>query len=80
MFPIPFIAGFPGFREKVWLVDEQAGDWQGVYEWESENRARKYAKSYVLGMMVRRAVKDSVSVAVIPKTSLFHYLGTRLLE
>jgi hypothetical protein len=80
LFPVPLIVGFPGFREKVWLIDERAGDWQGAYEWESGSRAWEYAQSFVLGMMIRRAVKDSVSFAVMPKTSLSHYLGTRLLE
>ncbi|MFC2068013.1 hypothetical protein ACFLTP_03260 [Chloroflexota bacterium] len=28
--PIPFIAGLPGFRSKIWAIDKDSGGFQGI--------------------------------------------------
>lgn len=74
LIPVLLIAGYPGFRHKIWMVSERTGEWQGFYEWESERAARDYTRSFVLGMMTRRAVSDSVSIRVVPDISAAEYL------
>jgi hypothetical protein len=36
-------AGFPGFRSKLWLTDEQTGIYRGVYQWDDADLAVDYA-------------------------------------
>ena len=33
--PIPLIAGFPGFMDKLWMIDWDTGYWQGIYQFEN---------------------------------------------
>jgi len=73
--PIPFIAGFPGFRDKVWMVNEENGYWQGVYQWDTARCAEDYKNSFVLGMMTRRAIPETISYQIMPKTSLKDHMG-----
>lgn len=77
LLPIPVIGGFPGFRTKLWMVEEGTGFWQGVYEWESPEALDLYRQSFVLGMMNRRAEADSITSTVIPRTRLSEYLEGR---
>jgi len=79
LIPIPLIAGFPGFREKIWMVNEQTGSWQGVYQWESEQAADAYQHSFVLGMMNKRAIPESLSYTILPKTRLSEYMRTHVI-
>ncbi len=74
LIPILLIAGFPGFGEKIWMVNEKTGEWQGLYEWESERVARDDRSSFVLRLMTRRAADGSVSVRIVPGTSVSDYL------
>ena len=74
LIPIPLIAGFPGFRDKVWTVNEDNGYWQGVYQLESEKAVEDYRKSFVLKMMYSRALDGSVSYKSIPNMRLVDYL------
>jgi hypothetical protein len=78
LLPVPLIVGYPGFHHKVWMVDENDGYWQGVYQWESEAAVDAYMRSFVLRVMNRRAQADSVSFETIPNTSLQDYLRQRL--
>jgi hypothetical protein len=78
LLPIPLIAGFPGFHDKIWMVDKETGDWRGVYEWESEAAVEAYKRSFVLKTMTRRAAKGSVSFQTVPDTHLADYIATRL--
>ena len=72
--PIPFIAGFPGFRDKLWMVNEKNGYWQGVYQWDAARCAEDYKNSFVLGMMTRRAIPETISHEILPNTSLKDYM------
>jgi hypothetical protein len=40
LIPVPLIGGYPGFRHKLWMVDDETGYWQGVYEWKSAEAVR----------------------------------------
>ena len=42
--PILLIAGFPGFSDKLWMIDWKSGYWQGVYQWENLKAIEKYKK------------------------------------
>jgi hypothetical protein len=75
---VPLIGGYPGFRQKLWMVQEETGYWQGVYEWESTEAVERYRRSFVLGLMNRRAEPDSISETVIPRTLLEDYVGGRI--
>jgi len=77
--PVPLIGGFPGFRHKLWLVDEDSGDWQGLYEWESAEAVELYRRSFVLGVMNRRADPESISFTMVPQTRLADYLEERIV-
>ncbi len=79
LIPVPLIGGFPGFRQKLWMVDEETGAWQGVYEWESAAAVELYRRSFVLGMMNRRADPGSITYTVIPQTRLADYLEERIV-
>jgi hypothetical protein len=66
LMPIPFIIGLPGFRSKLWIVDEATGDCQGIYQWDSIAQAEKYAASVAMRFMLGRAVKGSVWYRISP--------------
>jgi hypothetical protein len=79
LIPIPLIVGFPGFCDKVWMANQEDGYWQGVYQWESESAVESYKRSFVLGVMNRRAAKDTVTMTTIPNTTVADYIGARFL-
>lgn len=74
LIPMLFILGLPGFREKYWMINNRNGDFQGLYEWESEQDARKYANSFAMKFMTKRSVKGSVSYEIITKIGLDDHL------
>lgn len=80
LIPTPLIAGFPGFRDKVWMVNEDNGYWQGVYQWESEKAVEDYRKSSVLSVMNSRALDGSVSYESVPNMRLVDYLERSAAE
>ncbi len=72
--PMPLIAGFPGFRDKLWMIDWQTGYWQGLYQWDSTDAIEKYKKSFVLGIMNRRSIHSTLSYEIIPDLDINEYL------
>ena len=64
--PIPFFVGLPGFRSKLWMLDRNTGDSQGVYKWDTLQEAQNYANSFAMKFMTRRAVVGSISHEVRP--------------
>ena len=63
---IPFFVGMPGFRSKLWLVDESSGDFMGIYEWRTEGDARNYSESFAMHFMTKRSEEGSVSFDIEP--------------
>ena len=78
--PILLIAGFPGFRDKLWMIDWKTGYWQGMYQWENVEAIEKYKKSFVLGMMNKRAIDKSISYEIIKDINIDKYLQSRILQ
>lgn len=78
--PILLIAGFPGFRHKLWMIDWKSGYWQGLYQWENLKAIEKYKKSFVLGMMNKRAVDNSISYEIIKDKNIDDYLKSRMVQ
>ena len=64
--PVPFFVGLPGFRSKLWLLDEATGDFHGLYQWETPVAAERYAHSFALRFMTARSVPGSLSYTITP--------------
>ena len=67
LLPIPFFAGLPGFRSKLWMLNEASGDFQGTYEWDSVEHAKNYTNSFAMKFMAMRSAHGSISCEIIPK-------------
>ena len=78
--PIPLIAGFAGFRDKLWMIDWKTGFWQGIYQWDNISAVEKYKKSFVLGMMNKRSVTGSISYKLIPDRNIDEYLSSIIVD
>ena len=65
--PIPFFAGLPGFRSKLWLYDPGTGYFEGLYEWDTVEDARAYAGSFAARFMKRRSVPGSAEYAIFDR-------------
>ena len=65
--PIPFIAGLPGFRSKIWAIDKDSGGFQGIYEWDTIQDAETYKKSSAIKLMTKRAIPGSITFQIIPQ-------------
>lgn len=67
LFTIPFFSGLPGFRSKLWLLDEAAGDNMGIYEWETAADVEFYSQSFAMRFMTGRSTPGSTKYEIIPK-------------
>lgn len=74
MIPAPFLMGMRGFREKYWTIDEKSDYFQGIYQWESKEIAKKYPDSLIFKLMTKRSTPGTLSYEVIPNTSLIQYI------
>ena len=72
--PMMLIAGFPGFIQKMYAVNDQSGYWMGMYEWKSKQHLDAYKKSLVFRMMNKRAVNESVSMMEARNSVLEGYI------
>jgi hypothetical protein len=72
--PIMLIAGFPGFRDKLWMIDYETDYWQGLYQWETEESIKKYQNSFVLGLMNKRSDNSTLESKIIPNKDIEQYL------
>jgi len=68
LIPIPFFAGLPGFRSKIWLYNLATGDFSGWYEWVTASDAEAYSTSFAAKFMTKRSTPGSVSFQIIPST------------
>ena len=66
--PMLIFMGFHGFRSKYWMVNEETGLCQGVYEWDTLQDAERYSKSIALRFITKRSVKGSVKYEIVDKT------------
>jgi len=65
LIPIPFIVAQPGFRSKTWMIGQKTGAFQGIYEWDSVEDAKKYWTSFPLKLMKSRAVPATLTHEII---------------
>ena len=72
--PILLIAGFPGFMDKIWMIDWKTDCWQGVYQFENVGAIEKYKKSFILKIMNKRAQSDTISYLILPDQAFNVYL------
>lgn len=61
---IPFFAGLPGFRHKLWLINETTGDFHGIYRWDTVADAERYADSFAMRFMAGRSVPGSAAHSI----------------
>ena len=61
LIPIPLIVAQPGFRSKTWFLGQQTGDFIGLYEFDTAEKAETYWGSLPLRMMKRRAAPGSLT-------------------
>ena len=60
-FMMPFFLGMQGFRSKLWLINDETGDFGGIYEWTTERDAERYATSFAMRLSKMRSVPGSFS-------------------
>jgi len=65
--PMMIFMGFHGFRSKYWMVHEETGLCQGIYEWDTLQDAKRYSESIALRFITNRSVPGSVSYIIIEK-------------
>ena len=61
LIPIPFIVAQQGFRSKTWMIGQKTGMFQGFYEWDTIEDARKYWTSFPMKLMKKRAVPETLN-------------------
>jgi hypothetical protein len=61
----PLFVGFPGFRTKLWLANDEHGVYRGVYQWDSPELAERYARS-LWRVLALGSVPGSIHYMVLP--------------
>lgn len=74
LIPIPLFVGLPGFKKKLWMINDTNGYFQGVYEWDSRKSAEMYSRSFAFKFMKRRSIPDSLFFEIIEDMTLEDYL------
>ena len=64
--------GFKGFRSKYWCVNENSGECQGIYEWDTKADAERYSQSIAIRNMTKRSVPGSISFEILENTPQAH--------
>lgn len=78
--PILMIAGFPGFRDKIWMIDHETDYWQGIYQFRNMEAIEKYKKSFVLAVMNKRAIRETLSYHILPDKNIDEYIRSLLID
>ena len=76
----PIFVAQPGFRSKLWMVDESNHTYQGVYEWETVKAAEEYIHSASMAFMTEVAVPGGISYEVIPGGTIVQKGSSLLIE
>jgi hypothetical protein len=69
----PLFAGFPGFRSKLWLEDEDTRIYRGVYQWDGEKDAAIYAARMV-GLLAPFSNRGTARFQLVPGLTRSDYL------
>ena len=79
-FPMLLITGFPGFRVKMYAVNQENGYWLGIYQWESKHALDAYKQSFVLHIMNNRAIDGSVTYHELDHYRLTDYIEEHKID
>jgi hypothetical protein len=63
-----FFVGMPGFRGKMWLLNDATQEFGGIYQFDTVEQARDYAQSFAMGLSKRRSRPGMFSVETYAKT------------
>jgi len=74
LIPMLLIAGQPGFVSKCYAVNHNNGYWLGMYQWKSLQDLQAYKKSFVFGMMNKRAESNTVQSKTMMRQTLGEFL------
>ncbi len=69
----PLFAGFPGFRTKLWLEDDDTRIYRGVYQWDGAADAAAYAGRMV-GLLTPFSSRQTARYRVVPGLTRADYL------
>jgi len=78
--PMLLITGFPGFRVKMYAMNQENGYWLGIYQWESKQALDAYKQSLVLRMMNSRAREGSVTYHELDHYRLTDYIEEHKID
>ena len=78
--PMLLITGFPGFRVKMYAVNQENGYWLGIYQWESKHALDAYKQSLVLRIMNCRAIDGSVTYRTFDNYCLTDYIDKHKID
>lgn len=70
----PFFVGLPGFRSKLWMVDDATGDFAGLNDWDDATGARAFAAGLVR-ILRPLSVRNSVSWEVTDGQTVAEHLA-----
>jgi hypothetical protein len=76
----PIFVALPGFRSKLWMVDEKNATYQGVYEWSTLRDAQDYVHSASMEFMTGVAVPGGISYEIIPAARIAQKNSTLWIE
>jgi hypothetical protein len=62
------------------MIDWKTNYWQGIYQWENLETIDNYKKSFVLGVMNKRAIEHSISYVIIKNRNIDDYIQSRILQ
>ncbi len=79
-FPMLLITGFPGFRVKMYAVNQENGYWLGLYQWESKHALDAYKQSFVLRIMNSRALYGSVTYRELDQYRLTDFIEEHKID
>ncbi len=60
--------GMPGFRSKIWLVNEKTEEFGGIYQFDTVDDARQYQHSFAMRLSKLRAIPGCFCNEVYEKT------------
>lgn len=80
LIPMLMIAGFPGFIQKLYAVNQENGHWQGMYEWKSSKHLEAYRLSFVYRMMKKRSLQGTLQSQTISKYHLSDFMEVEKSE
>jgi len=77
LIPMLLIAGFPGFKQKIYAVNSLSGHWMGIYQWRSADDMEEYKRSFVFRMMKKRAIDSSIQTCSMKHTSIDEFFENK---